>query len=107
MRVSVTHHTCRAAWRVTVPARFELQSIDASTHSVKFATAESHGWTHPKGGWQGGRGWQIRNASSINDTMATDYLVGGKWMVENFFEALDVTPAPVTCGRGTQVVTKN
>ena len=54
-----------------------------------FASAESYGTTHVKGGWQGGRGWQIKNASQINDPMANDYLVGGKWMLENFFEALD------------------
>ena len=68
---------------------FELDTIDRTSHSVKFATAESYGWTHPKGGWQGGRGWQIGNASQINDTDATDYLTGGKWMLENFWEALD------------------
>ena len=60
---------------------FELASINASTHAVRFATAESYGWTHPKGGWQGGRGWQIGNASQINDTKATDYLIGGNTRV--------------------------
>lgn len=78
-------------WRI--PLRFvnmfEVDSIDAVKKSVRFATMESHGQTHPKGGWQGGRGWQIGNASSINDTKATDYLKGGKWMIENFWEALD------------------
>jgi hypothetical protein len=68
---------------------FEVSTIDTAAGSVRFATAESYGWTHPKGGWQGGRGWQIGNASQINDTEATNYLVGGKWMLENFFEALD------------------
>jgi hypothetical protein len=53
---------------------FEVSTIDTAAGSVRFATAESYGWTHPKGGWQGGRGWQIGNASQIN---------------ENFFEALD------------------
>ena len=73
---------------------FELDSIDAATHSVSFATAESYGWTHPKGGWQGGRGWQIGNASQIDDTEATDYLTAGKWMLENFWEALDQVSGP-------------
>ena len=81
---------CLQGWFVNM---FELDTIDAETHAVRFATAESRGWTHPKGGWQGGRGWQIGNASQINDTDATNYLTGGKWMVENFWEALDVNTA--------------
>jgi len=66
---------------------FEVESSDPSG-SVTFATAESYGVTHPKGGWQGGRGWQI-NASAINETKGV-YLLAGKWMIENVFEALDV-----------------
>jgi hypothetical protein len=37
---------------------FEVKSSDPSG-SVKFATTESYGVTHVKGGWQGGRGWQV------------------------------------------------
>eukprot|EP01043_Picozoa_sp_COSAG02_P030000 COSAG02_NODE_1894_length_10475_cov_10.204125_12_plen_67_part_00 len=57
---------------------FEVGTIDATANSVKFATTESYGWTHPKGGWQGGRGWQIKNASSINNSQATDCAYGPK-----------------------------
>ena len=43
--------------------------------------------THVKGGWQGGRGWQV-NASAINST-EYEYLLAGQWMMENVMEALD------------------
>ena len=51
---------------------------------------ESYGFKHVKGGWQGGRGWQV-NGSAINDTTSGPYpyLLASKWMIENVFEALD------------------
>jgi hypothetical protein len=53
--------------------------------SVKFSTwTASDGFEHPKGGWQGGRGWQI-NASAKDDPEG-NYLLAGKWMVENVWE---------------------
>lgn len=67
---------------------FEVASSDP-TGSVEFATAESYGVKHPKGGWQGGRGWQV-NGSAINDTTTEVYLLASKWMIENVFEALDI-----------------
>ena len=66
---------------------FEVGASDPSG-SVTFATAESYGFTHVKGGWQGGRGWQV-NGSAINETDG-NYLLAGKWMIENVFEALDI-----------------
>jgi hypothetical protein len=66
---------------------FEVESSDPSG-SVKFATwTATDGIAHPKGGWQGGRGWQI-NASAIDDPEG-NYLLAGKWMIENVWEALD------------------
>ena len=69
---------------------FEVESNDPATGSVEFATwTDGEGLEHPVGGWQGGRGWQIGNASHIDDPMATDYLTASKWMIENVMEALD------------------
>ena len=58
-----------------------------TTGAINFAKMTSRGVEHVKGGWQGGRGWQI-NASAINST-EYNYLLAGKWMVENAFELLD------------------
>jgi len=46
---------------------FEVEEHDAEANAFKFATTESYGVQHVKGGWQGGRGWQV-NASAINST---------------------------------------
>jgi hypothetical protein len=45
---------------------------------------------HVKGGWQGGRGWQV-NHSAINSTRADkyDYLLADTFMIENVQTALD------------------
>jgi hypothetical protein len=51
---------------------FQIASHDAAAHSVKFARTEG-GWV--KGGWQGGRGWQV-DASKINST-TENYLLAG------------------------------
>ena len=49
---------------------------------------------HVKGGWQGGRGWQV-NGSAINNTDEV-YFLAGKWMIENVFEASDpIAPPPL------------
>ena len=48
--------------------------------------------THVKGGWQGGRGWQV-NGSAINISDTAVYLLAGKWMIENVWEALDYPSA--------------
>jgi len=66
---------------------FEVASSDASG-SVTFATAESYGVKHVKGGWQGGRGWQV-NDSVIHDPEGQYFVGANKWMIENVFEALD------------------
>lgn len=42
---------------------------------------------HVKGGWQGGRGWQV-DGSKINSTDG-DYLLAGGWMLEGALELLD------------------
>ena len=45
-----------------------------------------YGWTHPKGGWQGGRGWE----DTDHTPQTAEYFGGGGgWHIENFFEALD------------------
>jgi len=82
-------HVWRAqGWFVNM---FEVASSDPSG-SVKFATTESYGVTHVKGGWQGGRGWQVdgdcyADGKLVNETCV--YLLANKWMIENVFEALD------------------
>jgi hypothetical protein len=53
-------------------------------NSVDFAKTEG-GWV--KGGWQGGRGWQVNHAN-INST-TENYLLAGKWAIENVRDALD------------------
>ena len=40
---------------------FEVGSSDPGG-SVDFAKMESYGVSHVKGGWQGGRGWQINGS---------------------------------------------
>ena len=70
---------------------FEVAKHDAAEHSVTFATVTGRdGKPHVKGGWQGGRGWQV-NSSAINSTASDphDYLLASKWMIENVIEALD------------------
>lgn len=67
---------------------FELESNDAAAGSVTFATwVDEQGFEHPVGGWQGGRGWQVRGDQINNKTGV--YLLAGKWMIENVWEALD------------------
>lgn len=47
---------------------FEVATHDPSKHSVEFTRVTGgDGTLHVKGGWQGGRGWQV-NASAINST---------------------------------------
>lgn len=65
----------------------QVASSDPSGSVVFDTWTARDGYTHPKGGWQGGRGWQI-NASAINETNG-NYLLAGKWMIENVWEALD------------------
>ena len=48
---------------------------------------DRYGVKHVKGGWQGGRGWQV-NATALNEPNGV-YLLAGKWMIENVWEALD------------------
>jgi hypothetical protein len=55
-------------------------------HSVAFATTESYGRKHPKGGWQGGRGWEDTDHTPQNESY---FGGGGGWHIENFFEAMD------------------
>ena len=55
---------------------FELASLDASAHSVEFATAESYGWTHPKGGWQGGA--SIPPAAAVSVSLSPS--LAGVWL---------------------------
>ena len=46
----------------------------------------SDGWTHPKGGWQGGRGWE----DTDHTPQTNEYFGGGGgWHLENFWEAMD------------------
>ena len=65
---------------------FEVESSDPAG-SVKFAQTESYGVKHVKGGWQGGRGWQV-NATALNEPNGV-YLLAGKWMIENVWEVRD------------------
>ena len=75
-------HVWRAqGWFVNM---FEIAKHDAGAHSVEFGRTEG-GWV--KGGWQGGRGWQVDH-SKINATNE-NYLLAGQWMIDNVREALD------------------
>jgi len=70
---------------------FEVASNNMEDMSMEFTTLVGEGGQNiVKGGWQGGRGWQV-NKSAINSTKADahDYLLAGKWMIENVKEALD------------------
>ena len=71
---------------------FEVASHDPKSEAVEFAmvTGRDGKTKHVKGGWQGGRGWQV-NASAINSTKDDphDYLLADQWMIENVKEALD------------------
>ena len=49
---------CPQGWFVNM---FEVESSSADAGSVTFAKMESYGVEHVKGGWQGGRGWQVSN----------------------------------------------
>jgi hypothetical protein len=60
-RNRILHHNT-AGWFVNM---FEIASSDPKGE-VLFAQTESYGQKHVKGGWQGGRGWQV-NASEIDD----------------------------------------
>jgi len=74
-------HVWRAqGWYVNM---FEVATHDPSTSSMTFAQQNGH----VKGGWQGGRGWQV-DASKINSS-AGDYLIAGQWMLEGALELLD------------------
>eukprot|EP01043_Picozoa_sp_COSAG02_P029584 COSAG02_NODE_1848_length_10680_cov_53.675551_5_plen_486_part_00 len=67
-------HVWRAqGWFVNM---FEIAKKEGN--SVEFAKTAG-GWV--KGGWQGGRGWQV-NHENINST-TDNYLLAGKWMIEN------------------------
>jgi hypothetical protein len=75
-------HVWRAqGWFVNM---FEIESLDAASHSIEFGTTEG-GWV--KGGWQGGRGWQVDH-SKINST-TENYLLAGGWMIDNVREEVD------------------
>jgi hypothetical protein len=76
-------HVWSHGWFVNM---FEIASVDSAAHSVMFATEEHSGWVHPKGGWQGGRGWEDTDHTPQNETY---FGGGGGWHIENFFEALD------------------
>ena len=75
-------HVWRAqGWFVNM---FEIAGKGSGSHSIDFAKTEG-GWV--KGGWQGGRGWQVNHAN-INST-TENYLLAGQWMIENVREAMD------------------
>jgi len=75
-------HVWRAqGWFVNM---FEIAGKGSGQHSIDFAKTEG-GWV--KGGWQGGRGWQVNHAN-INST-TENYLLAGQWMIENVREAMD------------------
>ena len=75
-------HVWRAqGWFVNM---FEVASHDRDAHALEFAKTAG-GWV--KGGWQGGRGWQVDH-SKINSTTES-YLLAGQWAVDNVREALD------------------
>lgn len=74
-------HVWRAqGWYVNM---FEIESHDVEHAAMTFAKQNGH----VKGGWQGGRGWQV-NADKINSTNG-DYLLAGGWMIEGALELLD------------------
>lgn len=64
---------------------FELGSHDTKAASILFARRKDG---NVKGGWQGGRGWQVDNASAINTTHG-NYLTAGGWSLQNVKAALD------------------
>ena len=74
-------HVWSHGWFVNM---FEVASSDPAAHSVTFATDEHYGWTHPKGGWQGGRGWEDTDHTPRNSTY---FGGGGGWYIENVWEA--------------------
>ena len=80
-------HVWRAqGWAVHM---FEILEHDSDAASATFARVGEGGKTgHVKGGWQGGRGWQVGNASAINETQG-NYLTAGGWRLENVLAALD------------------
>ena len=83
-------HVWRAqGWFVNM---FEVASHDAKKQSMEFTRVPTRdGSTTVKGGWQGGRGWQVdTDPPFVNSTSGPGYLHHqGKWMIENVKEALD------------------
>lgn len=76
-------HVWRAqGWFVNM---FEVGGHDRQARTLAFAKQDGH----VKGGWQGGRGWQVNHANMNNTPSEPDYLLAGKWMIENVREALD------------------
>jgi len=61
---------------------FEVDTHSSTAHSLTFAR-QPNGMV--KGGWQGGRGWQV-SAKDINNTQ---YLTSPSWMIENAKSLLD------------------
>jgi hypothetical protein len=88
-------HAFRAqGWYVNM---FEIATNDPATGSVDFKTwTDPDGLTHPEGGWQGGRGWQVGNLTEFNDP-TSNYLSAGGWMIENVWEALDTQVSSPFC----------
>ena len=84
-------HVWRAqGWFVNM---FEIAGKGSGPHSIDFAKTEG-GWV--KGGWQGGRGWQVNHANIKSTT--ENYLLAGQWMIENVREAMDgETQNPSLC----------
>ena len=80
-------HVWRAqGWFVNM---FEIATHDSKQSSVAFSRVGDPSTGHVKGGWQGGRGWQVDNASAINETRGGNYLEAGSWKIENVKAALD------------------